>query len=97
MAKYGRMQRVVMGVLAVMLVTSFLLTVISLVAATTAKAAPPPPQPDYQCPSCWGPWYTVCENCCGCWDAGDLKKQRCANSDCDLYWQYGCTEPPCGG
>ena len=91
MAKYGRMQRVVMGVLAVMLVASFLLTVISLVAATTAKAAPP--QPDYQCPSCWWPWYTVCENCCGAGDEGDLQKQRCADNDCVLYWQYRCLFP----
>ena len=87
-------QKWLTGILAVMLVVSFLLAAISLVTATTAKAAPPPPQPDYQCPSCWEPWYLVCRACCGLGDSGDLWKIRCANNDCDLYWDYYCTGDP---
>jgi len=43
-------QKWLTGILAVMLVASFLLAAISLVTATTVNAAPPPPQPDYQGP-----------------------------------------------
>ncbi len=85
-------QKWLTGILAVMLVTSFLLAVASLVMPNTAVAGGDGPQPQVQCPSCSGTGYLVC---CQCWIgdyycAGCWYREPCWDNDCNPYYRYYC-------
>lgn len=71
MAKSDKMQRVVLGMLTVMLATSLALAVMAFAVPGAASAAPPPPQPDMECfgfycqPDEWcAAWAQVPFECC---------------------------------
>lgn len=71
--KHGKMQRVVMGMLATMLVVSLVIAAVSLISSFTARVGPPSPsEPQYDCTGCgWRAGYT----CYGCKDG--------------ILWEYG--------
>jgi len=78
-------------ILAVMLVASFLLAVVSFVVPSPARAAGGP-QPRVQCPSCQG-WKTYCYNCycpylgyCPGW----CEYNWCVDNECDSFVMWAC-------
>ena len=95
MPRYGRMQKAITSILAVMLAVSCFMAVASFMPSMTVQAAPPEPEgcpPECnkinECYNCCM-WDDTLQNfvCCEAW----LTKCDCINSRCEPYTVYHCT------
>jgi hypothetical protein len=84
-------QKWLTGVLAAMLVASFLVAAINVVATIHAEAAGP--EPNVQCPSC-GSWMNHCYKCycpsggfCDAW----CQYRWCYDNECNSYQEWRCS------
>jgi len=96
MRKNGKMQRVVMGILAVMLMVSLVLAVASFVMPSKVHAGPADPdpvEPEYVCGCCDGYWSWTCSDQ-GRWDVCidallyDCRIKRCWSMCSGCGWTY---------